>query len=224
MEFIASFNEPIVPIIHGYLSDLHPPSINDPKLAVQAVYGMILSHAMLSNIFYSKHKSKFPNLKFGVILNISPSIPLDGIYYSEDDLKAAEIHDMLLNHSMMYQMIKGEIKKELIDFLKEKDLLPINTKQEIEIIKKTKIDLLVVNFYNPLRVSKPNGKRSYKFLHNFYNTYNWDKVRINIFRGWEIRPESLYDIVKIIKNDFDNIPFFVSENVMGVENEHLYKN
>lgn len=223
IEYIATFNEPIVPIVHGYLSDLHPPSIHDPKLAVQAAYGMIVSHAKLSKIFYDKYKSKFPNLKFGVILNISPSIPLDGINYSQEDLKAAKIHDMLLNHSMMYSMIKGEIKKELVDFLNEWNLLPKYTEEEIKVIKETKIDMLGINFYNPLRVSKPNGK-SDKFLYNFYLPYNWDKARINVFRGWEIRPESLYDLANIIKNDFNNIPFFVSENGMGVENEHLYKN
>lgn len=40
---------------------------------------------------------------------------------------------------------------------------------------------------------------------------------MNPHRGWKIYLEGLYDITKIIKNDYGNIKWMVKENGMGVE-------
>ena len=41
---------------------------------------------------------------------------------------------------------------------------------------------------------------------------------MNADRGWEIHPQTIYEIAKRIQEDYGNIPWFISENGMGVEN------
>ena len=48
--------------------------------------------------------------------------------------------------------------------------------------------------------------------------------RMNPYRGWEIYPEAMYDIAMNLKNNYNNIPWYISENGMGVEGEDRYKN
>lgn len=223
IKILCTFNEPLVPIIHGYLSNLHPPAIIDPKRAVQAAYGIILAHAKVSKMFYSEYKNKYPNLLLGVVLNLMPAIPKDGINYSPEDKKAAENADTLLNDSMLKPMVTGVIDNKIIDILKTNNLIPNYSNDELSIIKESKVDILGVNYYHPSRVMAPKGDEK-DFLKKFFVNYKWDKARVNVFRGWEILPKSIYDLGMIVKNEYNNIPWFISENGMGVENEHLYKN
>lgn len=222
IKVLCTFNEPLIPILHGYLSKIHPPAIIDPKRAVQAAYGMVLAHAKVSNLFYEEYKNKYPNLMLSVILNLTPAVPRDGIKYTKEDKIAAEYADTLLNDSLLYPMVKGVIDKKLVNVLSENNLIPEHTQNELSIIRKTKIDILGINYYHPSRVVAPNGNET-GFLKKFFVDYNWDKARINVFRGWEILPKSIYDLGMIVKNKFNNIPWYISENGMGVENEHLYK-
>lgn len=48
------------------------------------------------------------------------------------------------------------------------------------------------------------------------------RKKINPYRGWEIYPEALYDVAMMMKNDYNNIPWYVSENGMGVADEERF--
>lgn len=47
---------------------------------------------------------------------------------------------------------------------------------------------------------------------------------MNKSRGWEIYPKIIYDMGIRIKNEYNNIEWFISENGMGIENEAIFKN
>lgn len=47
---------------------------------------------------------------------------------------------------------------------------------------------------------------------------------MNNSRGWEIYPQIIFDMAMRIKRDYRNIPWFVAESGMGVENEGLFRN
>gem|GEM_PF-2699389 len=57
-------------------------------------------------------------------------------------------------------MYNGVIDPILIKTLKEYDVLPDYTHEEIMIIKETKIDFLGVNYYFPCRVKKQNNGKN----------------------------------------------------------------
>ena len=47
--------------------------------------------------------------------------------------------------------------------------------------------------------------------------------KINTHRGWEIYEKGIYDLSINIRDNYKNIPFFISENGMGVEGEDKFK-
>ena len=46
---------------------------------------------------------------------------------------------------------------------------------------------------------------------------------MNKYRGWEIHPESIYTMLKTIREEYGNIECFISENGMGVEGEDKFR-
>jgi len=47
---------------------------------------------------------------------------------------------------------------------------------------------------------------------------------MNTSRGWEIYPQIVYDMAMRIKQEYRNIPWFIAESGMGVENEAQFRN
>ncbi|MDT3413609.1 UNVERIFIED_ORG: beta-glucosidase/6-phospho-beta-glucosidase/beta-galactosidase [Atlantibacter sp. SORGH_AS 304] len=47
---------------------------------------------------------------------------------------------------------------------------------------------------------------------------------MNTSRGWEILPEIVFDMAMRLKNEYGNIPWFVAESGMGIENEGQFRN
>ena len=222
VDWIATMNEPIVPIIGGYLAKFHWPLIVDQKRAFQAGYGTILAHARAVNLFNDKFRDKV-KAKIGFVININPAIALDGINPSKADLKAAEKMNILHNWSMLYPMAKGKFHPKVVEFVKKHKLTPNYSDAEIQEIARIKLDYIGVNYYAPTRVKAPTKKHPETIFEQSFDHYHYDKARYNVFRGWEIRPETLYDLSMFIKKELDNIPFFISENGMGVEGEDAFR-
>lgn len=221
----ATMNEPIIPILGGYLFKFHWPLVEDEKRAFQASYGTILAHAKVVNLFNAKFKTQL-KAQIGVVINVAQTYPKDGINYSKEDKKAAYMNDVFHNHAFLKPMLKGEFPKELMSFLKENpELMPSFKKEELEEIKKVKVDYVGVNFYGPNRVQspKPDYKSKYKFQ-QYSQGYSWKQAVMNVFRGWEIYPKAIYDISMLLKEEYGNLPFYISENGMGVQDEGKYRN
>jgi beta-glucosidase len=47
---------------------------------------------------------------------------------------------------------------------------------------------------------------------------------MNKSRGWEIYPKLMYDMAMRMKNEYGNIPWLITENGMGIENEERFMN
>lgn len=58
----------------------------------------------------------------------------------------------------------------------------------------------------------------------YFDFYDMSGKKINPHRGWEIYPKAIYDISNNIKENYKNIPWYVSENGMGVEGEEKFRN
>ncbi len=218
IKYWFTFNEPIVPIEACYLYEFHYPLLVDSKLAVQATYNTILANALA----IAEYRKLNLDGEIGIILNLTPSYPRSN---SEEDLKAANIADLFFNRSFLDPAVKGEIPKELIEIIKEHNLLPEYNKDELEIIKANTIDYLGVNYYQPRRIKA--STLEYKegdmlMPEHFCENYEMPGRRMNPYRGWEIYPEGVYDIAINIRENYNNIKWFVSENGMGVENEERF--
>ena len=211
-------NEPIVPVEFGYLGVHHYPAIVDFKRAVQVGYYIMLS----STLAISEYKKLNLDGQIGIIINLTPSYPRSN---SKEDLEASNIADLILNRSFLDPSVHGEFPGELIEFVKQQNLMPIYKKEDIEIIKNNTVDLLGVNYYQPRRVKAKESKVKEEILtpESFFDFYDMPGKKINPHRGWEIYEKGIYDLSINIRDNYKNIPFFISENGMGVEGEDKFK-
>lgn len=209
----ATFNEPLVALSGYDGSKARWPRINDPKKKYLVAFHQALAHALVSNLFHSKYKTK--NNELGVVINWLHCYPKDNINFSKFDLQAAENFNYLNNYLFLDPMINGNYDPHLIDLLKKQKLYFYPNSSELKILAKTKTDWLGVNFYNPERVCYKKDM--------LYQKWHWNKARFNVFRGWEIYPNALSDIAEIIKKRYQNIKWMITENGMGVENEEIFR-
>lgn len=216
VDFWTTFNEPIVHVESSYLYGFHYPAKKDFSLAIVSAYQTVLSHAKAVHAMRDVNK----DIKIGTILNLSPTYPKDE---TPESLEAKKWADLLSTKSFLDSMVKGYFPKELVDRLREDALLPPHTEEELNFISTAKIDFLGVNYYQPRRVQKPRDPvRPARGPQDFYSGYVWPERRMNPHRGWEIYPEGLKDIAILLRDEYDNIPWYVSENGMGVSEEERF--
>ncbi|WP_034912310.1 glycoside hydrolase family 1 protein [Erwinia sp. 9145] len=213
-----TFNEPIVPLEGGYLYDFHYPNQRDFRMAAQAAFFTQLAHAKAVNAYRASGQKG----KIGIVLNLTPSYPRS---INQADKKAAHIADLLFNRSFLDPSLKGHYPFELITLLKKYRQLPEYTAEDLREIATATIDMLGVNYYHPRRVQAkihaihPQAPFMPEW---FFDNYEMPGCRMNPYRGWEIYPQGLYDILTNLRDHYGNIPCFISENGMGVENEERF--
>lgn len=215
-----TFNEPKVILDGQYLYKFHYPNIVNGPVAVQVAYNLNLASAKAITSFRKTKEVK--NAKIGTILNLTPVYATSS---NKTDQKAAKFAELWSNDMFLQPAIKGTFPKELVSILKKDGVLWESTKDELEIIKKSTIDVLGVNYYHPFRVAAP--KVSPKSLQDwlpdiYFREYEMPGVVMNVDKGWEIYPRALYDIAVNVKEKYGNLPWFVSENGMGVSNEERF--
>lgn len=213
-----TFNEPIVPVEAGYLNDLHYPCVVDFKRAITVAYHSVLAHA--------KAVSEFRALgnpgSIGIILNLSPTYPRSN---SQEDWVAAHHADLLLNKSFLDPVTKGRYPDDLVNILRANDLLPQTAPEDAQLIADGVVDILGVNYYQPRRVKAKQGYRAcdpVTMPEDLFSYYEMPGRKINPHRGWEIYEKGLYDILMDLKENYGNIPCYISENGMGVEGEEAF--
>lgn len=216
-------NEPMVVVEGGYLYQFHYPDLVDGKLAVQVAYNLQLA----SSLAIQKYREVNQNSdgKIGIILNLSPNYPAS---QDKEDIAAAHFADLWQNRLFMDASVKGKFSNELVEILTKDGVLWNSTLEELETIKNNKVDMFGVNFYHPNRAQRPHyspDSLTVDWLPNkYFDDYKMVGARMNVDKGWEIYPQTLYNIAKNIQKNYGNIPWFVSECGIGVSNEDRYLN
>lgn len=221
IKYWTTFNEPIVPVEGGYLYDFHYPNVIDGRRAAQVAYHTALASAKAVEAYKNMNLGG----QIGIILNLTPSYPRST--ENEADVKAAHIADLCFNRSFLDPAIKGTYPTDLINFLKENDALPYYTREDIQTIKKNTVDFLGVNYYQPRRIKAKESEltHTHTFMpDHYFDNYEMPGRKMNPYRGWEIYEKGIYDICTNLRENYGNIPFYISENGMGVEGEERYIN
>ena len=211
-------NEPMIPAEAGYLHDRHYPYVVDFKRAATVLHNIIVGHCKVVKEYKNMNLSE----KIGIIMDVIPVYPRSE---NPKDVKAAEMADLFYTRSINEPILLGKYPEELVEILTEYDQLPEIESGDLELIAETKIDLLGINYYRPRRVkARENAvdKDGIFMPEWFFDTYEMPGRRMNKSRGIEIYPQAIYDIAMLIKEKYGNIPWFVSENGMGVEEEEKF--
>ncbi|GAA0069329.1 glycoside hydrolase family 1 protein [Clostridium sardiniense] len=220
VKYWTTFNEPIVIVEGQYLYQFHYPKIIDGKKAVQVAFNLNLASAKAIKTFkelgYDKHGGKI-----GTILNLTPAYPRSE---EKEDLKAAEFAENFFNRLFLDPAVKGTFPNELVEILKGDNVIWDSTEEEELVIKNNTVDFLGVNYYQPSRIkSKESSFDNTKWMpDNYFDRYDMPGKRMNPYRGWEIYPKCMYDIAINIRDNYNNIPWYISENGMGVKGEEQY--
>jgi beta-glucosidase len=159
----------------------------------------------------------------GCILNPEVTYPRSS---AEHDCKAAQIYDLFYNRVFLDPLVKGEYPQQLVDLLVKHDVRWDYTPEELKIIRENTVDELGINLYYPHRVKAPS--RAWHPDTPFHPAYYYEPFelpgrRMNKSRGWEIYPQIVYDMAMRIKREYKNIPWFVAESGMGIENEGQFR-
>ncbi|CAG9297655.1 glycoside hydrolase family 1 protein [Celerinatantimonas diazotrophica] len=213
-----TFNEPIVPVEQGYLYDAHYPNVVDFKRAVQVAYNTMIAHAKAVSAYHDSAQ----NGQIGIVLNLTPSYPRSS---HPSDEKAARIADLLFNRSFLDPAVLGQYPHELAQLMADYSVAPQTQPEDKELLRSGKVDMLGVNYYQPRRVKarlnavNPDGPMLPEW---FFEPYEMPGRKMNRYRGWEIYAKGVYDILLNLKNNYGNIPCYISENGMGVEDEERF--
>lgn len=215
-----TFNEPLAHVEGGYLYDFHYPNVVDFRRAVQVAYHTSLSNARAIEEF---RKINIDVGKIGIVLNTLHIYPRS---QNSADLLAAERADLFFNKSFLDPAVKGEYPTKLLHLLNHYALLPKHTEEDLKILKTNTVDYLGVNYYQPKRVKAKEymiSPDSPLLPDHFFDFYEMPGRRMNIYRGWEIYEKGIYDMLMYVKNNYDNIECYISENGMGVEGEERFQ-
>ena len=215
------YNEPVPDADFKYLFDACYPNRVDFKAHTQAIYHMILAHAYIVQAF---HNGKYHG-KIGSVLNFAPVYPRSE---NPADVKAAQACDLLNFRCFMDPLIKGEFPKGYFELLETVHAVPESKPEDFKLIRDNTMDVLGINYYYPERAKAKVHCANLSGVitrESFYDEYTEMPGRnMNKSRGWEIYPKALYDALMILKNEYDNIECYITENGIGIENEEQFRN
>ncbi|MBO6332665.1 glycoside hydrolase family 1 protein [Enterococcus gallinarum] len=217
----VTHNEPMVVVDGEYLFQFHYPKLVDGKKAVQVAYNLNLASAKVMAKFREMGQPQAGG-RIGTVLNLTPTYAASD---AEADQEAARIAELWNNKMFLDPAIKGEFPVELLELLTKDGVLWQSTADELALIKKNTVDFIGVNFYHPNRVKTPDiapNSVGAWMPDRYYDAYQMPGRRMNIDKGWEIYPKAVYDIAINIRDNYGNLPWFVSENGMGVSREERF--
>lgn len=213
-----TFNEPLIPAEAGYLHPRHYPYVTDFRRAAQVLHHIVLAHCKAVAAWRELGLTG----QIGIIMDVIPVYPRSD---SAEDLQAAAMADLFYTRSINEPILLGRYPEALVAILREHDQLPEYLAEDCTLIANTRIDLLGINYYRPRRVkaretplAEPHG-----FVpERFFEEYIMPGRRMNTSRGIEIYPAALYDIAMVVKERYGNLPWFVSENGIGIQDEEQF--
>lgn len=205
-----TFNEPVVIPQLCFLEGFWYPNEKNPKKAIQWMYVKALASAKAVKIFKEK---QYPG-EIGLIANLTKSIPRDA--NDPEDLYAASVSDALYWQFFTDSAVLGTFPQVAIDVFTKENIMFEHTDDELAIIKENTVDILGINYYHPFRVKKSEENKNGLLFDKYFNEYtDCPDVTMNVERGWEIYPKSLYDIAMYIKEEYNNCKWMVTENGFG---------
>lgn len=219
VEYWTTFNEPMVIVDGGYLYGYHYPKYqNRGKEAVRVMEHIALASALAVREF----KALGCPGKIGIILNLTPAYPKSD---EEKDVKAAEFFDLFHGDFFMDAAVYGRFPEKLEKILREDHVWHPLDEADLKLLRNNTVDFVGINYYHPTRIQARNEGSFESWLPDqYYEHYEKPDRRVNPHKNWEIYPEAVYDIARMMREKYDNFPWYLSESGMGVHDENRFRN
>lgn len=217
----TTHNEPMVVVDGEYLYRFHYPNLVDGKKAVQVAYNLNLASAKAIAKYRALGLDKDGG-RIGIVLNLTPTYAASELAADQEAARFAELWN---NKMFLEPAIHGHFPAELEDVLRRDKVIWQTAEEDKEIFKRNTVDFLGINFYHPNRVKAPDiapNSVGDWLPTRYFDDYQMPGRRMNIDKGWEIYPKAVYDIAINIRDNYKNIPWYISENGMGVSREERF--
>ena len=221
----ASINEPAWTTLNGYVTALHPPCRHNFKEAVQAASNMLVAHAKVHELAHSIHD----DIQLGLVLNMSQVHPADP--ESQEDKRAAQIADGVLNRWFFEPILLGRFPRDMVKIYEERGLFPELSPSDEQLLSKAATDFVGVNYYYPHYASanaqktdfhlntSGEAKEACRFsIEDCFSFVRNPKGKYTEW-GWEIDANGLYDLLVRVHKVRPDLPIYVTENGIGRQEE-----
>ncbi len=213
-----TLNEPWCSAWLGYATGEHAPGLRDHGKAAAATHHLLLAHGAALQVL----RSTIPAAQVGIGLNMQPIRPATD---HDDDRAAARRVDGNLNRLFLDPLFKGRYPTDMLQHYS--GLQPgfeVIGDGDLEAISRP-IDFLGVNFYSPTTVCAPNRRAEARAAGYWAPETNrearvGDLNSVPVLRpdlrrtqmGWEIEPGALTEIMTRVRDEYGNLPLYVTEN------------
>jgi len=170
---------------------VHAPGLTDREAFLRAVHHLNLA----LGLGLTALRTQGGDWQLGTVINFSPGIP-----EQEKFADLAEKHDGLLYWSFLDPVLKGEYPEAAREHLE-----PFIQSGDLEAIRHP-LDFVGLNYYFPARL-KSNAAAPFGF-----EEVEAPASQPKTAMGWEIRPQSLTDLLVRMKQRYDLPPLFITEN------------
>ena len=192
-----TINEPAVHTILGHIYAEHAPGISDWKVGLQTAHHLLLSHGYAVKS-YRQHN--YPG-QIGITLNLTH---YESASVETPDTDATARLDGLWNRWYLEPLFTAHYPADLEQLFGQKDLNPSIQDEDLNIIA-TPLDFLGVNYYFR------------EFIKADPQVQIIQASRITpppptTAMGWEIYPPGLYKVLNRVKENYADLPLYVTEN------------
>ena len=200
-----TLNEPWVYATMGHLLGVHAPGLRKPVYWSRVVHNQLLAHAYAME----RIKAASPAARVGITLNITPPHPKSD---TAANRSVVDFADQILNRVFLDPLFKGEYPHQMMRRLGL--FWPEVKASDMELINRP-MNFLGINLYSRIKVSYAPWLPVLKtFIHTDripYKEYVKNNKRYTSM-GWEVFPESMYDTLINIRDNYGNVPVYITEN------------
>ncbi len=210
VKFWITLNEPWVAAWMGHGYGLHAPGHADPAKALCATHHLLLGHGLA----LEKMRSYGDGNQLGVTLNLHPAVPARD---READAEAARRVDGQANRLYLDPVFRGAYPEDTLTHYRERGVeTPPVRDDDLEKISAA-VDFFGVNYYfrNTVRDAPEGGPSQTPFSDLNARTivpHAAEKTAM----GWPVEPEGLTQILVRIKDEYADLPIYVTENGRAV--------
>jgi beta-glucosidase len=192
-------NEPWVTAFLGHAYGTKAPGRQDWREALRVAHHALLSHGLAVRAF---RQILAPPASIGITLDFTPARPLT---VSAGDREAAERWDLFRNRWFLDAVLRGAYPSELLSWYESRlGPLELGGEEDLEVISEP-IDFLGCNYYSRAVVYGDPQARPLGLAHAVPEVPTTGM-------GWEVAPDSLFDLLLRIKREYGDIPILITEN------------
>jgi beta-glucosidase len=193
-----TLNEPKTVVQMGYVVGAHAPGRTDLSAASVALHHLLLGHGLAVQAL----RASGGKARIGPALNLAPAYPADDSAEAEG---AALVQDSWENGCYLDPIFRGRYPENYAEVVDARAIERVLQPADLTTIS-TPIDLLAVNYYNPVFV---DGRRQAVHLHEIAAPTFW----------LEIYPEGLHDILVRVHSDYGKPSMIITENGRPTQTE-----